>query len=70
MGRSTAGTHLYTVVEVSAGVATAAYCFARLKEARVCARRLSKGRDLQEDDVQVFRVVVGTSCEPVALDGD
>jgi len=44
----------YTVVEVWRGIAAGAHSFRRLKDALLCAEQLREGRDLQEDDVQVF----------------
>ena len=48
------GTRIYTVVEVVRGVATDAHSFRQLKDALLCAERLREGRNLQEDDVQLF----------------
>ncbi|OFV96919.1 MAG: hypothetical protein A3F68_04135 [Acidobacteria bacterium RIFCSPLOWO2_12_FULL_54_10] len=45
---------VYTVVDVVCGVAVEAKCFRRLKEARAYLRQLRKGRNLGEDDVQLF----------------
>lgn len=45
---------LYTVVDVLAGVAVGAKSFLRAQEARTHLRRLRLGRDLTEDDVQIF----------------
>ncbi len=49
------GLPFYTVVEVTRGVATGARCFRLLRDARLYAERLRQGRNLQEDDVQVFK---------------
>ncbi len=54
MTKSRAGARVYTVVEVVRGMATAVHTFRRLKDARVCKEQLCEGRDLQEDDVQLF----------------
>lgn len=49
---------VYTVVEVTRGVAAGAYCFRRLKEARLYMMRLCKDRNLDEDDVQLFETII------------
>ncbi len=45
---------LYTVVDVWRGVASGAKNFRRLKNARSYMRRLGRGRNLIEDDIQLF----------------
>ena len=45
---------IYTVVEVVKGVATDAHSFRQLKDALLCAELLREGRNLQDDDVQLF----------------
>lgn len=46
---------IYTVVEVFSGVAEAAYNFNHLKNAQMhLLKQLKKGRNLDEDDVQIF----------------
>lgn len=45
---------VYTVVDVWRGVAVGAYNFRSLRAARVALRRIRRGRNLQEDDVQLF----------------
>lgn len=45
---------LYTVVEVWRGIAVGARNFRTLKGAENHTRRLRRGRNLQEDDVQLF----------------
>ena len=52
---------IYTVVDVLCGVAVGAYTFRCLKNARHCATRLRQGRNLQEDDVQLFECVIDPS---------
>ncbi len=47
--------NLYTVVEVWRGIAASAKSFTRLRDAEKYMRRLRQGRNLVEDDVQVFR---------------
>ena len=49
---------IYTVVDVVCGVAVEARCFRRLNEARAYWRRLRRGRNLGEDDVQLFESVI------------
>ena len=58
------GMRIYTVVEVMRGVAAGAYTFRRLKDARMCATRLCKGRNLDEEDVQLFETTVNSSINP------
>lgn len=57
------GMHIYTVVEVMRGVAAGAYNFRRLKDARTCAKRLCKGLNLDEDDVQLFETTIDTPID-------
>lgn len=45
---------IYTVVEVFSGIAEAAYNFNHLKNAQMYLKQLKKGRNLDEDDVQIF----------------
>lgn len=45
---------IYTIVEVCSGVAEAAYNFRRIKDAQRYLKQLKKGRNLDEDDVQIF----------------
>jgi hypothetical protein len=58
MTRISGNARIYTVVDVLAGVAVGAYTYRRLEDARTCAARLRAGRDLQEDDVQLFEGVL------------
>ena len=48
------GGRIYTVVEVVTGIATDALSFRHLKKAYLCAERLRRDRNLDEDDVQIF----------------
>lgn len=69
-----AGVRIYTVVDVTRGVAVGAHSFRHLGVARAFMTRLRDGRDLQEDDVQLFSCVVDASEETrlhsrVASDG-
>jgi len=52
--RRTSKLKLYTVVEVWRGIAASARNFTRLRDAEVYMRRLRQGRNLAEDDVQLF----------------
>ena len=52
---------LYTVVEVWRGIAASAKNFIRLQDAENYMRRLRHGRNLAEDDVQLFESSVRTS---------
>ena len=45
---------IYTVVDVQSGIAVGARSFAELGEAERYLRRLGRGRNLDEDDVQMF----------------
>ncbi len=54
MLRTSPGMRIYTVVDVARGVAVGAQSFQRLRDARAFMRQLCDGRDLQEDDVQLF----------------
>ena len=58
MRKTSSGTRIYTVVDVVHGVAVGATSFKRLRDARSFMRRLRDGRDLQEDDVQLFACTV------------
>ena len=54
MVRRTGKLKLYTVVEVWRGIAASAKNFTRLRDAQNYMRRLRLGRNLDEDDVQLF----------------
>lgn len=45
---------VYTVVEVMSGVAVGAKRFPSLKRAQTYLKKLRQGRNLEEDDVQLF----------------
>ncbi len=45
---------IFTVVDVMSGVAVGTKSFCRLKQAQTYLRRLRGGRNLGEDDVQLF----------------
>ena len=47
---------IYTVVDVYRGVAVDAQSFKQLRDAHIYAQKLTKKRNLQEDDVQIFKV--------------
>jgi hypothetical protein len=61
MTRRTYELKLYTVVEVWRGIAAGARNFNRLKNAQNHMRRLRRGRNLAEDDVQLFECPVRLS---------
>ena len=61
MIESRAGMRIYTVVDVMRGVAVGAYSFRRLRDAHAYLKRLRGGRDLQEDDVQLFKSTIDAS---------
>lgn len=52
---------IHTVVDVMSGVAIGMETFLNAKDAKMCLRRLRKGRDLNEDDVQLFEAVIDMS---------
>ena len=54
MTRVRSGRRIYTVVDVVKGVAADALSFRHLKDAHLCAERLRRDRNLDEDDVQIF----------------
>ncbi len=54
MIRRTGKLRLYTVVDVWRGIAASAKNFTRLQDAQNHMRRLRRGRNLEEDDVQLF----------------
>jgi len=54
------GARIYTVVEVIRGVAVDPRNFLRLSDALRCKKRLREGRNLQEDDVQLFASSIGS----------
>ena len=58
MARSKANIRIYTVVDVMSGVAVDVQSFLNLQDARMSLRRLRKGRNLDEDDVQLFEGMV------------
>ena len=49
---------VYVVVDVMAGVAVEVKCFRHVEQARACKTRLRKGRNLDEDDVQLFESTI------------
>jgi hypothetical protein len=61
MARRTRELKLYTVVEVWRGCATGAKVFRRLQSAQEYLRRLRRGRNLAEDDVQLFECPIRLS---------
>ena len=58
MTRMKASARIYTVVEVWRGFASGAHNFLCLKDALLCMERLCEGRNLQDDDVQVFETKI------------
>jgi len=54
MSKTEATVRLYTVVDVMSGVSVGAKSFCDPKQAQKYLKRLRKGRNLDEDDVQVF----------------
>ncbi len=49
---------VFVVVEVMAGVATDAHCFARIEDAQTRAEQVRALHDENDDDVQVFETTV------------
>jgi hypothetical protein len=60
---------LYTVVEVWRGIAESAKNYRRLKDAQKYMRRLRRGRNMAEDDVQLFESSVRISVGSVPSKG-
>jgi hypothetical protein len=63
MTRRTYNLKLYTVVEVWRGFATGAKNFKRLGNAQKYMRRLRRGCNLAEDDVQLFECPIRLSSQ-------
>jgi len=53
---------LFTVVEVWRGIAASAKNFTQMQDAEKYMRRLRDGRNLAEDDVQLFETSVRVSA--------
>jgi hypothetical protein len=49
---------IYTVVDVMSGVSVGVKSFRRFEQARICLKRRSKGRNLDQDDIQLFEDTV------------
>ena len=49
---------VFIVVDVACGVAQGAKCFHRIEDAMTCRKRLRSGRNLDEDDIQLFEGVL------------
>jgi hypothetical protein len=49
---------VFIVVEVACGVAQGTRCFRRIEDAMTCRKRLRRGRNLEEDDIQLFECVL------------
>ena len=49
---------LFVVVDVWRGIASQARVFQNQKEANVLARKIRRGRNLDEDDIQVFECLL------------
>jgi hypothetical protein len=52
---------IYTVVEVWRGIAVGARNFRRLRNAQRYLLHIRRGRNLMEDDVQIFKGVLSVS---------
>lgn len=52
---------VYVVVDVMSGVVVEVKCFRHVEQARACKTRLRKGRNLDEDDVQLFESTIHVS---------
>jgi hypothetical protein len=63
MTRRTHKLKLYTVVEVWRGFATGAKNFRRLTNAQKYMRRIRRGCNLAEDDVQLFECPIRLSSQ-------
>ena len=58
MSKTEAAMRIYVVVDVMSGVSVGAKSFHRLKHAQTYLKRLRRGRNLDEDDVQLFEDTV------------
>ncbi len=58
MVRTRTKVRIYTVVDVLCGVATGAENFVHIEDAKKCLKRLRRGRNLDEDDVQLFESII------------
>lgn len=58
MARTRTTVRIYSVVDVLCGVATGVENFVHIEDARKCLKRLRRGRNLGEDDVQLFESVI------------
>lgn len=50
---------IYTITEVSSGVAVATHNFRHFEDAQRCLNKLRKQHNLDEDDVQIFENIIG-----------
>lgn len=51
-------TKVYTVIEVWRGFASTVHTFAGRVDAQLCAEKLSRRRNLDEDDVEIFETTL------------
>ena len=58
MAKSKRGVRIYTVVDVMSGVAVGVEHFLNSRDAKRRLNRLRIGRDLNEDDVQLFEATM------------
>ena len=54
---------IYTVVDVMSGVAVGAKSFHSLKQAQTYLKRIRRGRNVNEDDVQLFEDEIASPTE-------
>lgn len=62
MKKNSSKLRIYSVVDVMSGVAVGVESFPQLDAARRFLRRLRKGRDLNEDDLQLFEGFIDLSA--------
>lgn len=58
MTKVDAGMPIFAIAEIIRGVAASSYSFRRIKDSRMCVKRLCKGRNLDEDDVHLFETTI------------
>ncbi len=63
------GARVYTGVDVRRGIARWASCYRCLRDVEACAARLREGRDMQEDNVQLFAGLLDDQPGPDQLAG-
>jgi hypothetical protein len=65
-----AAMEVFIVVDVACGVAQGAKCFRHIEDAMACLKRFRRGRDLEEDDIQIFEGVLDDISQRRRTRGD